>query len=132
MSPNIDVIREIMIQRLSPWLVYLFGSASTGRMRTDSDFDLAFCSDVVNSDYEVFMTAQALADKLGREVDLVDLSKASEVFRAEIVRSRKIIFERDRQRRYWFETNVLEAYALLNERRKPVLDRIKERGTIYD
>ncbi len=78
------------------------------------------------------MTAQALADKLGREVDLVDLSKASEVFRAEIVRSRKIIFERDRQRRYWFETNVLEDYALLNERRKPVLDRIKERGTIYD
>ncbi len=132
MGPDLAVIKEILIPKLSPWLIYLFGSASTGKLRPESDIDLAFCSDADNNDYQVFLTAQELADRLGREVDLVDLKKASEVFRAQVVGTRKIVFEEDRQRRYWFETRVLEDYAFLNERREPVLQRIRERGTLYE
>jgi len=133
-SPTIDVefIKDFLRSRLSPWLIYLFGSAKTGKMRPDSDVDLAFFSDKHFDDYEVFLVAQELAEVLGREVDLINLGQASEVFRAEIVGSREVIFESDVQRRYWFEMNALMDFALLNERRQPILDRIQERGTVDD
>lgn len=134
MNPIVDVelIKDVLIKKLSPWLIYLFGSANTGKVRTDSDVDVAFLSDNQSDEYEVFLVAQELAEALGREVDLINLEQASEVFRAEIIGSRQVIYEADVQRRYWFETNVLMDYALLNERRQPVLDRIQERGTVYD
>lgn len=134
MNPAVDVelIKDVLIKKLSPWLIYLFGSAKTGKVRTDSDVDLAFLSDIQSDQYEVFLVAQELAEALGREVDLINLEQASEVFRAEIIGSRQVIYEADVQRRYWFETNVLMDYAILNERRQPVLDVIQERGTVYD
>jgi len=129
-NPEIDqdVIKEVLLSRLSPWLIYLFGSASTGKMRPDSDIDIAFASDGEHDVYEVFMVAQDLAAALG----IIDLSRASEVFRAEILRSRRVIYESDIQRRYWFELRIMEDYVILNERRKPILDAIRERGTIYN
>jgi predicted nucleotidyltransferase len=52
--------------------VYLFGSASTGKMRPNSDVDIA----VSGLPPEVFFRAMAAAhDALGRPVDLVDLDE---------------------------------------------------------
>jgi predicted nucleotidyltransferase len=50
--------------------VYVFGSAATGRLRTDSDVDLA----VSGLPPERFFRAMGIAwDELGRPLDLVDL-----------------------------------------------------------
>jgi uncharacterized protein len=52
--------------------VYVFGSASKGRMRPDSDVDLA----VSGLPPEVFFRAMGIASRaLGRQVDLVDLDE---------------------------------------------------------
>jgi len=53
--------------------VYVFGSALTGRLREDSDIDLA----VVGLPARVFFRAMGDAREiLGRPVDLVDLDKS--------------------------------------------------------
>jgi predicted nucleotidyltransferase len=52
--------------------VYVFGSASKGKMRPNSDVDLA----VSGLPPEVFFRAMGLASRaLGRQVDLVDLDE---------------------------------------------------------
>ncbi len=52
--------------------VYVFGSAATGKMRENSDFDMA----VSGLPPEVFFRAMAAAhDALGRPLDLVDLDE---------------------------------------------------------
>ncbi len=128
---DIELIKRFLTEKVSPYLVILFGSAAEGKMREDSDIDIAFLSEKKFSDYDIFMTAQALADLLKRDVDLVDLHKASTVFQAQIVGKGKVIFCSDDYKRMVFAMTVFKKYARLNEERRPVLDRIKERGRVY-
>ncbi|HEX3047776.1 MAG TPA: nucleotidyltransferase domain-containing protein [Bacillota bacterium] len=106
----------------------LFGSAARGQLRPDSDLDLAFLSDLALNEYEVFMRAQELAELLGRDVDLIDLNKASTVLKAQIIGKGKVIFNGDNLRRMVFAMKAFKEYALLNEERQCILDRFKERG----
>lgn len=58
------------LRRLGAKEVYVFGSAATGRLRDDSDVDLA----VSGLPPSVFFEAMAeAASALGREVDMIDL-----------------------------------------------------------
>lgn len=118
------VLEKLSVFR--PWVVYVFGSASTGRMRADSDIDLAFLPEITSSPVEVFEVANALAELLGREVDLVDLSRASTVMCKEVMRTGTVISEVRPDKRQWFEMKTLSDYARLNEQRAPVLEKIKK------
>ena len=64
-------ITQFLVEHVSPGFIVLFGSFAKRTMRKDSDSDIAFFSDEVYSDYELFLLAQKLADRLGWEVDLV-------------------------------------------------------------
>jgi predicted nucleotidyltransferase len=125
---QLDIIKEFLLKTVEPYLIVLFGSAVRGQLRPDSDLDLAFLSDLRLNEYEVFMRAQELAELLGRDVDLIDLNRASTVFKAQIIGKGKIIFNSDNPRRMVFAMRTLKEYALLNEERQCILDRFKERG----
>jgi predicted nucleotidyltransferase len=114
-------INRLLQKALDPCLIMLFGSCVKGSMRQDSDVDIAFLSVPEYNAYEVFMTAQELAAVIGRDVDLVDLHSASTVMKAQIVSSGRVIYCSDEARRMIFFMNTLKEYALLNERRQPVL-----------
>ena len=128
---NIDSINEILINYLDPILIYLFGSYTKGTNNKESDIDLAFLSDTELSDYEIYLISQELADSLKIDVDLVDLKKASTVFKAQVVGTGKTIYCKDNTKRMYFEMQAFKDYAVLNEERSIILDGIKERGTIY-
>lgn len=73
-----DIITDVLIEKLSPFLIILFGSTVKGNVRQSSDIDIAYLSDdKVSDQYEIFVIAQELASKLQRDVDLIDLSQAS-------------------------------------------------------
>ncbi|WP_018130679.1 type VII toxin-antitoxin system MntA family adenylyltransferase antitoxin [Effusibacillus pohliae] len=128
---DINRIVELLQAKISPYLVILFGSAVKGAMTPESDIDIAFLTDYKVNEYEIFLLAQELADRLGREVDLVNLDKASTVFRAQVVGTGKIIHDGDPYRRKLFQMNTLSQYALLNEERQCIFDKLKERGTLF-
>jgi predicted nucleotidyltransferase len=115
---------ELLTEEFAPQLIYLFGSAARKELRPDSDIDLAFWSERSPGNYEVFMVAQQLADIVRREVDLIDLRKASTVLKAQIVSYGKNVYAIDVNRRVNFEIVVLKEYALLNEERKVVIDNL--------
>ncbi|MFL0197118.1 type VII toxin-antitoxin system MntA family adenylyltransferase antitoxin [Clostridium sp. WILCCON 0269] len=129
---NIDIIIKFLIKNVNPCLIYLFGSAINGIFREDSDIDIAFISDNEFTSYEVFMLAQKLADILKMDVDLIDLNKASTVFKVQIIARGNSIYCTDDKRRAYFEMYAFKEYATLNEEREVILKSIKERGGVYE
>ncbi|MDA8211992.1 MAG: nucleotidyltransferase domain-containing protein [Clostridia bacterium] len=129
---QIDQIVNYLAKKISPYVIILFGSGVKGTMTQDSDIDIAFLTDKKLSDYETFMMAQELADMLGREVDLVNLKNASTVFRAQVVATGKVIYDKDPQRRMVFQMNAFKEYSKLNEERQCIFDKLQERGSMYD
>jgi len=126
-----EIIIRFLRERLNPYLIMLFGSAARGEMRAGSDVDIAFLSDRVCNEKELFFIAQELAARLDRDVHLINLDTVSTVMQAQVVNKGEIIYEQDKLRRQEFFILVLKKYARLNEERAPILERIKERGSIY-
>ena len=63
----------------------LFGSAAEGRQRTDSDLDIAVAADHPLTVAEKIAIIQALAEKTGRPIDLIDLATVTEPLLGQIV-----------------------------------------------
>jgi len=126
MDLDFDYIKSFLIEELEAELIYLFGSYAVGKTRDDSDLDLAFLSSKEIDDYQRFLTAQKLASKLNIDIDLVDLAKASTVFKTQIIQG-DLLFAKNEQQKQQFELLTLKKYARLNEERKEIIEKI-ERG----
>ncbi|MBV4419802.1 nucleotidyltransferase domain-containing protein [Clostridium tyrobutyricum] len=129
---NVDKIVDFLKYEVEPYLIYIFGSSVNGIFREDSDIDIAFMSDNEFSSYEIFMLAQRLADILKRDVDLINLNKASTVFKVQIIANGNCIYCSDDNKKAYFEMYAYKEYARLNEERQIILDNIKKRGQIYE
>ena len=126
-SMNLDEIekkiKKILINSLSPKLIYIFGSIITNRVRNDSDIDIAILADKQIDEYQLYMIFQQLADDLKRKVDIVDLKRAFTVLKAEILRDGKLIYNSDNQEKIHFQLRVLQDYVFLNERRLEIINK---------
>jgi uncharacterized protein len=131
MESLLDRAMELLIKKINPMTVYLFGSAARDELREDSDIDLAYISNMNLTPYENFMLAQELADIFKKDVDLVNLKEASTVFKAQVVGTGKKIYCSNENDRMYFEMRAFKEYALLNEERKIIISGIRERGSIY-
>lgn len=126
------LITDFLVDRITPSVIYLFGSRAADRARSNSDYDIAYLSDKHLSNYERFMLAQELAAILNRDVDLVDLKQASTVFQTEIIETGKVLYGDHSTDKALFEMRALKDYAILNEERRVILENISERGQIYE
>jgi len=126
-----DIVDAITAALPGVEAVYLFGSTDTADERADSDVDLAFLSHQPVAAMQRWEFAQRLAGRLGRDVDLVDLSGASTVLRAQVVAQGRRLFCKDEQACERFEDYVFSAYARLNESRREILRQIAREGRIH-
>ena len=101
--------------------VYLFGSRVSENHRPDSDIDIAFLTRHSVTPVDCFHLANRLANELGSEVDLVDLSSASTVMAKEVITKGIPIMITDPYAQQTFEMHTLSDYARLNEERKEIL-----------
>lgn len=122
---------EVLEKEFKPIVIYLFGSAARNELRQDSDIDIGILTDEEIEPYTCFMKAQELSDIFKREVDLINLNMSSTVFKAQVVGNGKNIYCRDDTKRMYFEMRSLKEYALLNEEREVVINKIRERGSVY-
>ncbi|MGI6451706.1 MAG: type VII toxin-antitoxin system MntA family adenylyltransferase antitoxin [Desulfitobacteriia bacterium] len=130
-----DFIKNIiqyLREELDPDAIVLFGSLVTGAIREDSDVDIAFLSEKEVPPVDLFFITQRLAGKLNRDVDLVDLKKASTVFQAQIVGKGSPIYIRDKRKYAEFQIRALKDYVILNEERAQILKNIAQRGRVYN
>lgn len=117
---------------ISPYAILIFGSYGQNRTHDESDIDIAFLSKTKINAADIFFVAQRLAELLGKEVDLVDLSESSTVFQSQVISTGKLIYCNNPSLWNAFQIVVLKKYAKLNEERKVVLDAIVRDGSIYD
>lgn len=122
---SVAAIRDTL-QQFQPSAIYLFGSAASGQVHPGSDIDIAILPKTSVDPYAVFLAAQKLADLLGCEVDLVDLSRSSPVFKAQVIGKGRLLENADPFRTAEFEMYALSDYARVNEERRVVLDARKE------
>ena len=112
--------------------VYLFGSQARGEAIAGSDVDVAVLAERPLGARLCWEAAQALAARLDRDVDVVDLAGASPVLWMQVLA---------RGRRLWppvgsdtalehLESRMFSEYARLNEARAGILADIRRRGRI--
>ena len=111
--------------------LYQFGSQVRGDARPGSDIDLAVLARNRIPAERLFELAQELAVRLGRDVDLLDLRRASTVMRAQVIATGQCLASTNDQARAEFEMYAFSDYARLNEERRELLHDIKARGLIY-
>ncbi len=129
---RLQIIVDFLVEKVSPFLIIMFGSSVKGNMNKDSDIDIAFLSNKKIDKYELFMLSQELAVKLNRDMDLIDLNQASTVFQAQVIHTGKVIYCSDEQQKAQFELKTLKMYIKLNEERLPIMEKIEESGSIYE
>ena len=102
---------------------YLLGSAADGRLRPDSDVDIAVLPIAPNRLLltERLTLAAELSRLAGRDVDLGVLTTRNLVYAKEAVTRGRLIFDRDHSMTATFEMYALSMYASLQEARREVL-----------
>ena len=122
---------ETIQSKINPAFIILFGSFAKGTSRLDSDIDLAYFSKEQLSSYERFLLIGQLAEIAGREVDLVDLKQIDTVFTMQIFSQGQPIYIQDENEFTRQKMRAYSMYATLNEQRAGVIERIKERGSVF-
>jgi predicted nucleotidyltransferase len=78
-------LREVLSHFPGISLALLFGSVAAGRPHADSDLDIAVAADHPLNVTEKISMTQALAEKTGRPIDLIDLATVTEPLLGQIV-----------------------------------------------
>lgn len=112
-------------------VAYLFGSLAGDATRPGSDVDLAVLAASPIPPVRLLEAREELEERLGRDVDLVDLARASTVLRAQVVSTGRLLRDADPRFRERFEALVYSAYARLNEERREILARVRDEGRIH-
>ncbi|ACE85467.1 type VII toxin-antitoxin system MntA family adenylyltransferase antitoxin [Cellvibrio japonicus] len=110
--------------------IYAFGSRVQGTANVQSDLDLAVLVAGYATPLQLFETANQLADKLGYEVDLLDLRAASTVMQYQVIITGKRLWTKDTQADL-FDVFVLNEKLAPDELRAEQLNEIRETGTVY-
>lgn len=107
--------------------IYLFGSAATGQSTPESDLDIAVLTPRQLPETSLFEAGLDLGRDTGRDVDLVDLRRASTVLAAQVVAHGRRIAVTDRFAADRFDAETYSEYASLAERRAAAITAFRER-----
>lgn len=104
--------------------MYLLGSAASGRLRADSDIDIALMAQpgIQLSELERARIAAALSYRLGRQVDLGMLSSRNLVYANEVLHTGIQLYSRDPGAAALYAANLLGLYLEFNEGRQEILN----------
>jgi predicted nucleotidyltransferase len=133
---NLDTQDRVIVEHLRAVLpgivaVYRFGSTAQGTATSTSDIDIAVLARSPVPPDVRFDVQEQLAAKLGRNVDLVDVTTTSPVMAIQILANGALLHEGDSAARGQFEDLMFSLYARLNEERRGILERVAAEGTVY-
>lgn len=133
---HISELKKVIVAKLLQAVpgclaIYRFGSWGTENQRKDSDIDIAILPQEAMNQVHRWELAQKLASLAGRDVDLVDLLRASTVLRMQIIAHGELWYSTGLSEVVQFENTVFSSYARLNEERHDILADVQQRGNVY-
>ncbi len=128
-----DPLIVATLRRLLPGVqaIYRYGSAGGEYERRESDIDLAILADTPLDWRTRGRLTTEIEDVTGREIDLNDMRRLPVTLRVQIVTGGVRLFAAHPAMAEAYDSRVLSEYAELNEFRRPILDDIRARGSIY-
>jgi len=129
------IVRTVLEHYPAAQAIYLFGTYSTADEWPDSDVDIALLlpPEEARRRPQLMLTPchYALADALGKPVDLLNVREVSTVFQKEIIKSGRRLYCTDDDAVAEFEMLTLSYYQKLNQERKAILKAFQETGRAY-
>jgi len=127
-DPIIEVIRK---HQSEVNIIYLFGSYAKGQEQESSDIDLAIQTQEPMSKMEIYQLRQELAARLNRDVDLIDMEKASAVLKNEVVQGGKRLYCAPHFERKPYELRIISEYLDFQEGTRDLREAIQKRGYVH-
>ena len=109
----------------------LFGSTATGHARADSGVDLAVFGEASYSAAQLFDARMACEAVLRKQVDLIDLRKASTVLQMQVLKDGRYLLGENSPLAGAFELFSARSYEDWQITHRGLLQDIAERGTNY-
>ncbi len=133
MDPEqVDRVTRVLDEYFGLETLWLFGSVAADAARPDSDLDLAALFRSPPDVQELLAARADLAVIVGREVDLVDLDRASPILAMQVARHGRLLYERSPSRRVLFLARLVARYEDLRQFLAPIesaaLRRIRGRA----
>ncbi len=110
--------------------VIIFGSFANNSENRYSDIDIAFLSSKKISNIQRWKLQEELASILDKDVDLVDLESASDVFKFQIASGGIVIYADSSKDIELYLDKIYTIYLQLNDDRKAILEDIRN-GVYY-
>ena len=118
------LVRGVLPDAVGAWL---FGSAARGRLRPDSDLDIAVWRCASLSAANRFDAAQRLALQLGRDVDLLDFHRLPTLMQAQVIGTGRRLFTDSPVAEQHTIAMVMRDYQDLQARRQPMVRALRDR-----
>lgn len=128
---KLEKVVNILKEKFECEAIVIFGSYVRGTNTEKSDVDIAFKTNKEIDSQEQFELVQELEEILGKDIDLVNLDKITDVFRYEILMNGKTLYCKDSFKFDMYKLDMYREYLELNESRKDIIERVKNGGTIY-
>ena len=123
-APRIDdQLLDVLARFPTVELAVLFGSIALGRQRPDSDLDIAVSAHRALTAAEKIAIIEALAERTGRPVDLVDLKVVAEPLLGQIVRHGRRLLGSDSAYGQLISRHLFEQADFMPYRARVLADR---------
>ena len=116
-------VREVLAHIHHITLALLFGSVTAGHARSDSDLNIAVSAPSPLGITQQVALTQALAEKTGRPIDLIDLATAPEPLLGQIVQNGQRILGDDNSYARLIQRHLIEQADFMPYRNRVLAER---------
>jgi uncharacterized protein len=128
----LDTARNALLAAFpNVWAIYVYGSFARGDHSLKSDIDLALLLPPDEKIDELLSIISDVSTRVHREVDLVDLRKASDVLRREILAEGRILHVSQPDRVLEWEGTAISRYQRYREEVSDLLKDFQSTGIGY-
>lgn len=111
--------------------IILFGSYARGTQKPTSDIDIAIKPIEILDSKIMLDLKNKIEEAIGIDVHLINLNTINEDFKYEILISGKTLYCKNEYEFEMYKLKMCSNYLLFSEDRKPIIDKIKNGGTLY-
>ncbi|MEN6376036.1 MAG: nucleotidyltransferase domain-containing protein [Smithella sp.] len=129
-SEIIDKLKDYFEITSGVLLVFLFGSAVSGKMTEESDIDIGILFENEPDIFEINELKSELNGILKREIDIAVLNSAAPVLKMQVLKKGILVFTKDKKYYNQFFVDTINQYDDLKQTRKICEDNILK-GRIY-
>lgn len=128
--PRDAIVEHLREQVPGLMAVYAFGSRAKGTERADSDLDLAVLGEGRLDPVALWSVAGTLANRMGTDVDLLDLRAATTVMQYQVITTGQRWWARPLEAGMW-EAAMLSEKTMLDEARAGLVRDVLQRGVVH-